>query len=131
MSDDQVRLKKLMLDVAKLKKDAEEMMALADKIERGARWILLGGDEKAIAYTDNAMLYFINNSDDISSDLYGSISIDDLTQIFNSFYKGEDWSKKMVRTEISKLGFDSVRVGTKRGIKGLVRKNLHADQVRH
>lgn len=131
MSDDQPRLKKLMLDAAKLKKDAGALMALADRIEKSARWIMLGSDEKAIAYTENAMLYFIHNSNDIDPNADGSISIDDVTHLFNTFYTGEIWSKKKVRMEISKLGFDSVRVGSKRGIKGLVRKNIHTDLVRH
>ena len=131
MSDDQSRLNKLMLNAAKLKKDAEAMMALASQVEKEARSLLLGGDEKAIAYTDNPVLYFIQNSDDVAVDADGAISIDDLTNLFNSFYKGQRWSKKQVRIEISKLGFDSVRVGTKRGITGLVRKDIHTNHTRH
>ena len=131
MSDDQSRLNKLMLTAAKLKKDAEAMMALASQVEKEARSLLLGGNEKAIAYTDNPVLYFIQNSDDVAVDADGAISIDDLTNLFNSFYKGQRWSKKQVRIEISKLGFDSVRVGTKRGITGLVRKDIHTNHTRH
>lgn len=111
----------------KIKKEIEGVLAWAVEgarqlYELNGNWPKVQSSVDAIErykLDENPVHDFLDESGMVEAAPTGSISIEELTRLFNEYHSGKEWTKKAIRQRVEALGYIKVRVGTKRGIKGI------------
>jgi putative DNA primase/helicase len=111
----------------KIKKEIEGVLAWAVEgarqlYELNGNWPKVKSSVDAIEkykLDENPVHDFLEESGLVEAIPTGTISIEELTKLFNEYHSGREWTKKAIRQRVEALGYIKVRVGTKRGIKGI------------
>jgi putative DNA primase/helicase len=111
----------------KIKKEIEGVLAWAVEgakqlYELNGNWPKVKSSVDAIEkykLDENPVHDFLEESGVVEANPMGSISIEELTKLFNEYHSGREWTKKAIRQRVESLGYLKVRVGSKRGIKGI------------